>query len=222
MDSNSSQNSNDSSNYWETHYSAFNEYKPSDFAKTFAFKYLDKSTNLIELGCGNGRDALFLVAYCNRYVGLDISETGIKKAHQKLTTEKRNQNFQFVCRDFTNTDFREFMQDRNLFYSRFTLHSITNKQQNNLFFNFLKLPSDKNILVIETRTIYDELYGIGEKKDKDSFLSDHYRRFINPLEFKKFISQDFEIIEWEEGTDLARYREENPYVLRVALKRKSI
>ena len=158
MDSNSSQNSNDSSNYWETHYSAFNEYKPSDFAKTFAFKYLDKSTNLIELGCGNGRDALFLVAYCNRYVGLDISETGIKKAHQKLTTEKRNQNFQFVCRDFTNTDFREFMQDRNLFYSRFTLHSITNKQQNNLFFNFLKLPSDKNILVIETRTIYDELY----------------------------------------------------------------
>jgi tellurite methyltransferase len=220
MDANGLGNSTDSSKYWEDHYRRFNEFGPSDFAKNFAVKYTNQNSNIIELGCGNGRDALFLVEYCKNYTGLDISQTGISTARQKLENKKYHRQPQFHCADFTNTDFADFKDSKNLFYSRFTLHSITLEQQKNLFTNLLKLPAEKNVLVVETRTIYDELYGIGEEKDKDAFISDHYRRFINPGEIKSEIESNFEILEWIEGKDLARFEDENPYVLRFALKKR--
>ena len=49
-------------------------------------------------------------------------------------------------------------------------------------------------LFVETRTIDDELYGIGEKIGNNEFFSDHYRRFIVPNEFKKNFKKNFKII----------------------------
>ena len=39
--------------------------------------------------------------------------------------------------------------------------------------------------MIETRTIYDELFGVGKKISENEYLTDHYRRFVNPIEIKK-------------------------------------
>ena len=69
-------------------------------------------------------------------------------------------------------------------YSRFSLHSLTLKEENNLIKN-LSQSEKLEYIFIETRTIYDELYGVGRKMKKNEFFSDHYRRFIDPVEIKK-------------------------------------
>ena len=212
----------ETSNFWENHYSFFDEYKPSDFAKKFASRYVEDETNIIELGCGNGRDALYLIDLCMKYVGIDISKTGIQKALNKVQKENLIGKSKFICADFTTMDFSEYANSKNLFYSRFTFHSITYQQQETLISNFLKLPADKNILIFEARTIHDEFYGIGEEVEKNAYVSDHFRRFIDPLEVRKILQENFEILEWQEGKDLATYKEENPYVLRVALRKIGI
>ena len=42
-----------------------------------------------------------------------------------------------------------------------------------------------DFIFIETRTIKDELYGVGKKIGRHEFISSHYRRFIDTNEIKK-------------------------------------
>ena len=64
--------------YWNEYYKkniAPNE--PSKFAKDI-LKYLDSGKKLIELGCGNGRDAMFLANNNISVVAIDQSESSIQ------------------------------------------------------------------------------------------------------------------------------------------------
>ena len=75
------------------------------------------------------------------------------------------------------------------------MHSLTLKEENNLIKN-LSQSEKLEYIFIETRTIYDELYGVGRKMKKNEFFSDHYRRFIDPVEIKK-LSKNFKIIYYQ-------------------------
>lgn len=73
-------------------------------------------------------------------------------------------------------------------------------------------------IFIETRTIYDELYGVGKKMKKNEFFSDHYRRFIDPKEIKIKLSKHFKIIYIKCKKNFAKHKNENPKVLRIVCK----
>lgn len=49
------------------------------------FNLLNKeNSKVIEIGCGNGRDAEEIIKHTNDYLGLDISEELIKLAQEKV------------------------------------------------------------------------------------------------------------------------------------------
>lgn len=73
--------------------------------------------------------------------------------------------------------------------------------------------------MIETRTIYDELFGKGKKISTNEYLTDHYRRFIDPKDIKKKLKKKFKIIYYFLGKNLAKYKKENPKILRIILKK---
>lgn len=60
----------------------------------------------------------------------------------------KNENLEFFCVDFCN-----FLDDKKYdgIYSRFTLHSISKDQQDNLFKNISCLLKEKGLLCIEAR-----------------------------------------------------------------------
>ena len=87
----------------------------------------DAAKKLIELGCGNGRDAIFLSNNNINVVAIDQSESSINN----LKCNASNNNINFVADDFIETKLLE----KELFdyvYSRFTLHSISEEQEDKL------------------------------------------------------------------------------------------
>ena len=84
------------------------------------------------------------------------------------------------------------------------------------------LEKQKNLefVFIETRTTKDELFGVGKKIGKNEYIDTHYRRFIEPQVLKKQLSKKFKIIYYKQAKNLAKYKKENPCVLRIIAKKK--
>ena len=75
-------------------------------------------------------------------------------------------------------------------------------------------------IYIEARTINDAIYGEVIKVGKHEFMTSHYRRFIDPKVLKKKLSTFMKIIYFKESKNLAKYKKENPCVMRILAKRK--
>ena len=73
-------------------------------------------------------------------------------------------------------------------------------------------------LFIETRTINDEIYGKGKKIGKHEYVTSHYRRFIDPRDLKKKLSKFTKILYFKESKNYAKFKNQNPWILRVIAK----
>lgn len=202
--------------YWDNYYAsqaASNE--PSLFAK-FIVSRIQKEKALIELGCGNGRDALFFSENNYNVIAIDLSE----KAVESLKPYSKP-NISFICGDFVNMDYSRFDAIGG-FYSRFTIHALREKQQNQLIKNVYQSLCSEGLFFIETRCALDDLYGKGDKAgEKDGYIyGGHYRRFIHKKDLEEsLLSQGFVIEFSKEDKDFAPYEGANPIVLRIIAKK---
>ena len=133
--------------------------------------------------------------------------------------KKKHKNYKdfFYCKDFSKVNFSKINKEKFSIYSRFSLHAINSNEEKTLIKNIIR---SKNIryLMIETRTIYDELFGVGKKISENEYLTDHYRRFVNPIEIKKKLNKNFKLIYYFLGKNVAKYKKENPKILRLIYK----
>jgi tellurite methyltransferase len=163
--------------YWENFYKMRNEdLKPSLFAKYVRKNFAVEGNSLIELGCGNGRDAIFFAGEGLNVYAVDQCENEIKF----LTSEyELFRNLVFRAADFSN------LKDGNLvdiIYSRFTLHAISKEQESRTLAWAYKNLNKNGYFCIEVRGQKNELYKLGEKvkNENDTYLyNNHCRRFLN-------------------------------------------
>jgi len=164
-------------NYWKDIYSKQSEGdRPSLFAQYIVDTLDIEGKRLIELGCGNGRDAIYF-ANANAIVdALDQCDNIIELLDYRF---HKLDNLHFKCLDFTS------MSDGNAYdvvYSRFTLHSISKPQEENVLRWAYRNLAKKGKLCIEVRGQKNEIYRVGTpvEGEPDAFiLNDHYRRFIH-------------------------------------------
>lgn len=186
--------------YWANFYSKNSiTLHPSSFC-LFLTDYLQQSKlnimNILDCGCGNGRDSYYL---SNEY-----TVTGIDNC--KIIPQESD-NCRFVSGDFCNYP----KDDYDLIYSRFTFHSITNEQQQQ-FLNSITKPD--TILCIETRS--DK--GVNDYRYHGDA---HFRNFTNLEYFKQLLhDNNFECLYVTEDNNLAVYKDENPYCIRVICRKK--
>lgn len=194
--------------------------------------------SLLELGCGNGRDALFFAKNKIQTTAIDqVADEISYLAKHCATTTKGIANPHFIAGDFTNlsaiferggvdsafsstkddalTAQRENVLDEksgllhhergdttqrfidkandklpdlslnprfDCIYSRFTLHSITHTQQENLLSQIPHFLAPSGIVAIEARGKKNSLYRQGEpvEGEANAFIHDsHYRRFVD-------------------------------------------
>lgn len=185
-------------NYWNNFYSNINTSTDcSDFCNFVLdwFKDNDEIKNVIDCGCGNGRDSYKL---SQKYNVIAIDSSGY--------IPKNNDNVIFSNNDFVTIDKSGF----DLVYSRFTFHSISN-EQHEVFLNSVKKNS---FLTIETRS---------KKCQNDELFhgKEHFRNYTD-LKYLKdlLIKYNFEIIYIKEDKDFAIYKNENPFCIRVICKKK--
>lgn len=209
--------------YWDKFYKQYgykdNIQNHSSFAQFCQSEiFINKQLNIIELGSGNGRDSIFFAKNNHNIVAIDQSSVAIQIEQDRLLSNYKEKltlkNADFILEDYSN------YFDIDIFYSRFTLHSIEEKNENIILdkvYNSLKIGG---LFCIEARTIKDPLYGQGKQLEKHAFFTDHYRRFIDSDIFiKKVLNLGFKINYFLEKDNLSIYKNDNPVLMRIILEK---
>eukprot|EP01114_Cavostelium_apophysatum_P004884 TRINITY_DN1531_c0_g2_i1.p2 TRINITY_DN1531_c0_g2~~TRINITY_DN1531_c0_g2_i1.p2 ORF type:complete len:219 (-),score=45.83 TRINITY_DN1531_c0_g2_i1:860-1516(-) len=208
--------------YWSEFYKKGDV--PSN-CSTFASSILPlvaKNLPLFEVGCGNGRDALFFAEHEIDTTAVDICEVSI----QKLKNSHPRGNPSFFCEDFTNLP-EDFNNNKHYgtVYSRFTLHSVKEEAASRTLRWAFDNLIDEGKLFIEVRSIKDPMCGKGTpvEGERDAFINTHYRRFVRADELTAELeSIGFHIDFFQEADGLSIWKDDNPVVIRIhARKSKS-
>lgn len=200
--------------YWENFYSSAGApAEPSLFAQYVAREYLQGNSSVVELGCGNGRDSIYFASKGMRVMAVDQCKHQIRLLNQ--THEGSSVNF--VAKDFT---VMEPTNDHNAVYSRFTLHSVSEKSEDRVISWSAAQLKTGNPFLIEARGLNNELFGVGKQVEgeRDAFVHDnHYRRFIHlPQITKKLERVGFSIVQAEEASGFSPYNGTDETFIRVA------
>lgn len=204
--------------YWEEYYSRNSTpFAPSLFSQ-FALGWLDERKTLLELGCGNARDAVFF-----HKNGLDVTAIDqVDKEVDLLNSKYAQEHLRFISDDFTNITRLDSTFD--YIYSRFTIHSINYQQEKNTLQWIKEHLNADGLLLIEVRSIKDELFkeGTNVGDEDNAKITDHYRRFIRFERFKNDLKKlDLDIKFSIEDKGLAPYGKEDPVVIRIIAQNKT-
>ena len=207
-------------NYYQKHGKDKNISKHSSFAQFCLDNFFtDKSFNILELGSGNGRDAIFLAHHKHNVIAIDQSTSAIDIEKQNLDS-KVSQYLQPKALDFIKEDYSQYTKI-DVFYSRFTIHSITKHDEALLLPNIYNALNINGLFCIEVRTTKDPLFGVGEACGDNTFITDnHKRRFIDSKEFREQVSViGFKELYFTEENDLSIYKHDNPVLMRIILQK---
>lgn len=206
-------------NFWDSFYEDRNNQKLSDassFAQ-FVCDFIKPDSQVIDLGCGNGRDSRFLSQF-NDVVGIDQSDVAIEFCNsQRLLVAKKTKTLAFrslliedknIC-DIFKTEVLKTEQNNVFIYARFFLHAI-GKFQYKKFWEFAKcLNLDFSVSVgVEFRT--------NEDVENFKLFPDHFRRYLDPSSVISDAElQGFKVRTLNQGYGLANYKTEDPHIARI-------
>lgn len=134
---------------------------------------VEKSSNVLELGCGEGRDAIYLLSEGYNVLAVDYSKTVINKCNL-LTQNKYINNFmQFdLIEDKLNKKF-------DFIYSVAVIHMFVEQDHRDAFYNFIKNHLNPNGIALIIAM------GDGEKEfntDINNAFNDVLRENVNSKE----------------------------------------
>ena len=199
--------------YWDNYYKKkIAPTKETPFARFVLSKFKKLNFIVYDIGCGNGRDTIFFNQNKISCIGIDKSREAVvknRKRIKKLTKKFLLGNF---CTFFKKKIYKDF-----IIYSRFTWHTINYKNEIKLI-KSIKKQVNLKYLFIEARTINDDMYGKGRKIGKHEYVTSHYRRFIDPKDLKKKLSKFCKILYFKESKNYAKFKNQNPWILRVIAK----
>lgn len=215
--------------YWDDFYknnsSKIDISNHSTFAEFCATNYFKKPRSIVDLGCGNARDSFYFALLGHEVLAVDQSiDLNVKE-------NKQHYNLQYLQDDFVQpsyhqTDIKTYEYHPDLlpidvFYSRFTIHSITKKQQEKLLPNVYNWLNSGGLFCIEVRTINDPKFGIGKHVCDTTYFNDgHARRFIDSQELlNTVLSLGFKLKYFNEQDNLSIYKDDNPVLLRLILEK---
>ena len=147
--------------------------QPSPFATWVLPRLKEHQTrseapSLLEIGCGNGRDAVFF-AKC----GIQVTATDRCPEAIKLTASKLPVG---SCAEVATAG---TLPDKIVDYAfvRFVLHSMNEREQGKLL-GWVRAHV-RRALFIETRSVKDPRCGRGTLVEKNAYIDTHYRRFMS-------------------------------------------
>lgn len=205
------ENTVDNAAYWDQYYkNRVCPEEPSPFAQ-YTATLVEHGKHLVELGCGNGRDAVFFAGQGLQVTALDMSGEAIAQLKSRNIP-----NAEFRQEDFVNSDIHE-PESYDYAYSRFTIHAINLNQQQVLLGNVFRGLRTGGKLFIEVRGVNDPLFGKGRQVERNAFFYDnHYRRFVVLDDLTQSLErQGFRVEYAQERAGFAPYGNDDPPVIRI-------
>ena len=204
--------------HWARFYNERHTAIPTPFAASVAVE-LKEPCQIIDIGCGNGRDSLFFASLGHRVLGLDVAASAIEE-DESLAKMRQVHDVTFKEADVAAPDalagvIRSVSDAASLvIYARFFFHAITEEEETAI----LNALSEQ--LPPGTRCYFEFRTSMDEKTHKH--FGGHYRRFISLDMFvrKAVAKRTMECIYSVEGQGMAKFNEEDPFVGRVHLLRR--
>lgn len=183
---------------------------PSPFAE-FVSSRIKKLSRILEIGCGNGRDASFFARNGHKVTAIDLSDVAI----QKCIEEHKSLGITFISGtlDLPSSAIGDGFD---VLYSRFVIHAMPVEEEIAMLNSDFRSLSSGGTIHIECRSINDPLVREGEILSPTERIHGHYRRFIILDELKnRLIKAGFHIVNSIESDRLAVFGSENPVVIRI-------
>jgi tellurite methyltransferase len=201
--------------YWDKFYSNRSIKKESSFAKFTLKRIMLNKAKILDIGCGNGRDAFFFNKKGYSVLGIDISKKVIQR-----NSLKKNRNIEFKKFDIE----KDILQDNfDVIYCRFFLHAINKVLENKLIDLIKNVKKKKTLVFFEFRNFKDKIFGNFKTKDHNKiieFEKGHFRRIIDPKVFKKkfLLKTKSKIIYQKSSTNLSVVKNDNPNLTRIIFR----
>ena len=199
------------SDHWKEYYSKnIAPIGSSTFAE-YVLPKMKKSQYILEIGCGNGRDAVFFASNGMVVDAIDRSEDAIKLCNNKHI----NTGIRFFSGEIdqvSNID-SDIIYDN--IYCRFVIHAMPIEEEIVLIRNAFNLLKIGGSIFIECRSINDPMARKGEVISPTERINGHYRRFIIPAELEYRLKEaGFRVISLHEEENVSQYKDDNPVVIR--------
>ena len=209
--------------YWEVFYKKFGLLDQSSFAELVA-GLVPRPNLILDLGCGNGRDALYFARETQAHIlALDSSKVAI----QKLKTETQIAGIESLISaeqyDFESDSMLEF--DEAIFmnslaeqtivvYARFLIHALTEEGEE----GFWRLVD--SLLARDPASLYLALeYRTPRDAELPKQTPSHYRRYAEPAEIRaKAEKRGLSVFLEKEATNLSVYGSDNAFLCRQLFK----
>jgi cyclopropane fatty-acyl-phospholipid synthase-like methyltransferase len=152
----------------------------------------------LDLGCGDGRHALYLARQNYQVIGVDISKVAVEKLAASAKSEKLEQCLKTLHCDARNFKFSSNEYDLVIAVTLFD--HLPKKDVLPLFEKVADSIKPKGILFTKVHTIKDP--GRVNGSDKASELSWAIQHYFKPNELKRMLEKNFKVIKYSEYDDL--------------------
>jgi SAM-dependent methyltransferase len=205
--------------YWANFYAHHSYTSGSSFFE-FVDGREDTPATVVDIGCGDGRDALAFGGAGRRVLGLDQSPVGIDHATARAAKAHLEDTVSFRECDVADTaalgEVLQHAMDPTdgpvLYYLRFFLHAIDESTQRGLLDAIGTHARPGDSFAAEFRTDKDE--------PNTKVHRGHYRRYQNAEALLDDLrARGWKVTHQEEGTGLSPYGEEDPVLCRVVAHR---
>lgn len=204
--------------YWDKFYKDHSNRVDISECSTFASFCCDNFLNkelktIVDLGCGNARDAQH---FAKNYLVYGIDQS----IDDQVINKNKLPSLKLIEQDFVYGDY-SFSEKVDVFYSRFTIHSITEADQKELLPKVYNYLDAGGLFCIEVRTTKDPKFGVGKHICDTTYFNDgHTRRFIDSQEFLNgVLSLGFKLKYFNEQDNLSVHKDDNPVLMRVILEK---
>jgi len=189
--------------------------EPSSFAR-LCVALLPPDASVFEVGCGNGRDALYMARRGLRVLASDPSHMALAEVRSYMQRETFPHRPRLVGRPMETLDDRR-AGELDAVYMRFVLHAVTPEVASaGLRWASRNLRAGGRLFV-EARSVRGSLYGQGQPAGRDAFIQDgHYRRFIRLDELREEIVEiGYRVDGLSEADGVAVHGTDDPVVIRL-------
>jgi tellurite methyltransferase len=183
--------------YWKNFYNKNPELSKNSSFSEFVLKYLSPQDNLLDLGCGNGKDTYFFLKNGIKAIGIDNNEA--------LSGEN------FIVGDVLSS-----LQKCENYYLRFFAHAVEEEYLDSLIEKIHNISETGSRIFIETRstkgvTTDDRLLlnfksGIGEE---------HHRMLYSCSYLEAKMKEKFKVFYLEESYGLSPFAGKDPCLIRI-------
>lgn len=148
--------------------------------------------DILDLGCGTGKDTLYFAQKLHRVTAMDFSENSIDALDQEIKKRKLRTIRSIIGDISEQLPFKNKSFDA--VYAHLSLHYFDTLRTISIFREIHRVLRTGGLLFVKCKSEEDPLYGQGEKIGDDTFMTDHVRHFFTQ-KFLEEMLQDFTIRE---------------------------